>query len=302
MRRLVGSLMLVLVAVPFCQAQPPIAEQKAATVKYVLSLQKENGGFAADAKTSTQATLPATSAALRAIKYFGGKLEHKEACENYVRSCHAPGESGYAATPGGEPDVRNTALGLMAAAELGLKVRNPDGSESRKDYPAICYLAARATSFEEIRLSAAALETVQHVYRPDRWFEAIRQDENFDGTYGKGGNLARDTASAAVTILRLGGKFDGAKRTAVVKAIKEGQRADGGWGKEGEKSSDLETTYRVMRCFYMMKEKPNIAACHSFLAKCRNDEGSYSVQPGLPGNVSATYFAGIVTHWLEGMK
>ena len=60
-------------------AQAPTAEQKKATVAYVQSLQKENGGFAADRRPDSPATLPATSSALRALKYFGGELKNREA-------------------------------------------------------------------------------------------------------------------------------------------------------------------------------------------------------------------------------
>lgn len=294
MQRLGLSFGLLLLVGHLVCAQPPNAEQRQATVKYVQSLQKDSGGFAADTKPATPATLGATSSALRALKYFGGKIENREKCASFVRTCHAPGESGYGATPGADPDVRNTALGLMAAAELGLEFGG-----SRKDYPAICYLPAHAATFEEIRLSAAALETVKHAYRSDRWLAEVNKLRNPDGTYGKDGNLARDTASCVVTLLRLDQKLDDAQDKEVIKVLKAGQRADGAWGKEGTKNSDLETTYRVMRCFHMLKGKPDVAACQAFIAKCRNEDGSYSVEPGQPGNVSGTYFAGVVLHWLS---
>jgi hypothetical protein len=52
----------------------------------------------------------------------------------------------------------------------------------------------------------------------------------------------------------------------------------------------------------MLKAKPDIAACQGFIAKCRNQDGSYGTQPGQPGTVSGTYYAGIILHWLEEMK
>jgi hypothetical protein len=57
-----------------------------------------------------------------------------------------------------------------------------------------------------------------------------------------------------------------------------------------------------MRAFHMLKEKPDVVTLTRFIASCRNADGSYSVAPGQNGNVSATYFAGIILHWLEGMK
>jgi hypothetical protein len=105
-----------------------------------------------------------------------------------------------------------------------------------------------------------------------------------------------------VTLLRLGG--DVADRAALVKILKDGQRRNGGYGKDdNEIASDLETTYRVMRCFVMLKASPeNVEGMRSFVAKCRNEDGGYGMTPGEPSNVNATYFAGIIRHWLDGKK
>jgi hypothetical protein len=37
----------------------------------------------------------------------------------------------------------------------------------------------------------------------------------------------------------------------------------------------------------------------SFVAKCRNADGGYGVAPGQPSNISGTYFAAIILHWLK---
>jgi hypothetical protein len=81
----------------------------------------------------------------------------------------------------------------------------------------------------------------------------------------------------------------------------DGQRQNGGWGKDdSEIASDLETTYRVMRCFVMLKARPaNVEGVRSFVAKCRNEDGGYGVAPAQPSSVSGTYFAAIITHWLK---
>src|SRR5437870_5098798 len=99
-------------------AQSPTAEQKQATVAWIQTLQKESGGFAADAKPATPATLGATSSAIRAVKYFGGKVARPDAAARFASDCYTKNMSGYAQTPGGKVDVRTTAIGLLAAAEL----------------------------------------------------------------------------------------------------------------------------------------------------------------------------------------
>jgi hypothetical protein len=85
----------------------------------------------------------------------------------------------------------------------------------------------------------------------------------------------------------------------VLKAIKEGQRLNGGYGKGGSDVSDLETTYRVMRAFVMLKARPDdVEGVRTFVAKCRDDDAGYGVSPGQQPTVGATYYAAIITYWL----
>jgi len=66
--------------------------------------------------------------------------------------------------------------------------------------------------------------------------------------------VARETGGAVAAVLRLGGKVE--HPDAVLKAMKDGQRADGGYGKDDSPASDLESTYRVMRSLHMLKRSP----------------------------------------------
>ena len=70
-------------------------------------------------------------------------------------------------------------------------------------------------------------------------------------------------------------------------------------GYEGLVAKDIESTYRVMRSFMMLKEPPaDTVRLRAFIASCRNKDGGYGVTPGQPSSVSGTYYAGIVLHWL----
>jgi hypothetical protein len=85
--------------------------------------------------------------------------------------------------------------------------------------------------------------------------------------------------------------------------LRKGQRMNGGYGKEATATSDLESTYRVMRAFVMLKSQPkDVEGVRSFVAKCRNADGGYGVSPGEPSNINATYFAAIIRHWAKDMK
>lgn len=275
-------------------AQEPGVKQ---TIAYVQKLQTPEGGFRShDAKPDAVKILPtlrSTSAAVRALHYLGGEIPNKDACIKYVASCHDPKTGGFADTPGGKPDVFTTAVGLMAVTEL--KVPTDTYADG-----AIRFMAANAKSFEDIRIAAAGLERLG-AKSPvnDDWLKKVINLQHADGTFGKGPGAARDTGGSVVTLLRLGAAL---KNDAVhLKTLKEGQRRNGGYGKEDDAiTSDLETTYRVMRCFVMLKARPSdVEGIRSFVAKCRNEDGGYAIAPGQPSSVGGTYFAAIITHWLK---
>ena len=61
-------------------------------------------------------------------------------------------------------------------------------------------------------------------------------------------------------------------------------------------ASDLESTYRVMRCFMMLKSNPErLEGLRTFIAKCRNEDGGYGVAPGQPSSAAGTYYAASMT-------
>lgn len=289
MRRFSLSLLLVL---SFCfptWGQTP--EQKKATITYLRSLQTDAGGFRPTDKES-EPSLRATSGALRALKYFGGEPRDRDRCRDFVASCYDKTTGGFADQPGGKPDVPLTAVGLMAVVEL--KMPTEKYAES-----AIKYLVDNAKQFEEIRMAAAGLEAInKRPPRADAWLKQLAQMRNKDGTYGKETGQARDTGGAVAAVLRLGGDVD--QRDNVLAALQAGQRADGGFGKADAKGSDLESTYRIMRCFHMLKAHPaDVDALRRFLARCRNTDGGYGIAPDQPSAVGSTYFAAIILHWLD---
>lgn len=276
--------------------------RKLDTLRYVHSLQQPNGGFApalpeGDAKPT--ATLRGTSAAVRAMKYLSGLSAAKDAVPNagktaeFVLSCYDPKTGGFADTPGGKPDVYVTAVGVMAAEELDIV--------KAKFAKAMDYLKENAKTFEDVRIGAAAVEAwgvKDCPFELDEWFKIAEAHlaKVSDDAPKNGG--ARDMASAAAMLLRLGRTPPAA--AAAAKTLAEGQREDGGWGKKDAKASDLETTYRVMRAFHLLKEKPkDVAKLREFLDKCRNRDGGYGTAPGEKSGVGGVYFATIVTKWLD---
>jgi hypothetical protein len=286
MRRILSAGIVLLLVVAPLHGQTP--EQKKVTIAYLQKLQNKDGGFRPNA-ASEMSSLRATSSALRALKYFGGEVPDRAAAAEFVKKCHDKASGGFADEPGGKPGVAVTSVGLMALVELKLPTEPFEAG-------AIRYLEENAKSFEDIRIAVAGFEALAKKPRTvQMWVEQIEKTRNTQGTFGKGAAAARDTGGAAVALMRLGVKP--ATTDAVLKAL--AQRADGGFGKD-EGGSDLEATYRVMRCYHMLKEKPKAEAkLREFVAKCRNDDGGYGVAPGEKSAVGSTYFASIILHWLD---
>jgi prenyltransferase beta subunit len=286
-RRAFACFVLLFVAVP---VGAQTADQKKATIDYLKKLQNKDGGFS-PAEGQAKSSLGATSSALRALKYSGGDLADKATATEFVKSCFDKANGGFADQPGGKPTVSLTAVGLMALVELKVDTEPYAG-------PAIKYLDDNAKTFDEIRIAVAGLEAVGKKGSHDEaWLEQMNKMRNDDGTFGKGDGQSRDTGSAVVAILRLGGKVE--KKDAVLKALNAGQRMDGGFGKADAQESDLETSYRVMRCYHMLNAKPNDEKFRGFIDTCRNKDGGYGVGSGKSSTVLATYYAAIIQRWLE---
>jgi acetyl esterase/lipase len=284
MKRFVAGLVVgLLAAAPAARAQSPA--ELAQTAAYTAAFQNADGGFAP--KKGAASTLGATSSAIRVLKYTGGSIPDVLACVRFVKSCFNPGAGGFAQTPGGKADVGTTASGLMAVAEL-----------KAVDKPVVdaCvgFFSKNAKTFEEVRIAVAGLEAVKQK-SPDfpRWTALVQEGRNPDGTFGRGEGQARETGGKAVALLRMG--VTPGNQDAVVSFLKSAQRPDGGWSK-GPAGSELESTYRIMRCFYMLKQSPDLDRLTRFVASCRHADGTYGISPSDP-NPGGTYFATIVARW-----
>jgi len=309
------------------------------TAKWVLEQEAPTGGFylapqdpKLDAKP--QPMLRATNGAVRALKYLGQPLlpKEREKHAKFVLSCYDP-KTGAFAEPGGKPDVAITSVGVMAAVELGI----PKADFAK----AMDYLKENAKTFEEVRIAAAAVEAwgvKACPFKLDDWFAVARKhitplisldelltagEEKIVASARDG--LAREVGSVAAFHLRLRNPVFGSPDLVtapkpnppipgfiqiriddekVASGLLElGQRDDGGWGKKGEKASDIETTYRVMRAMAWTKSKPKEAEkLREFVAKHRTEDGGYAVKPGDKSSMSGAYYCVIVLHWLDEME
>jgi prenyltransferase beta subunit len=266
------------------------ASQNQATIAYVHSLARPDGGYAVDAKT-TQSNLTAVTAAIRALKYFGDKPANAEATGKFVASCHDQTSGGFGDAPGKPPTAIFTAHGIMDVIDLNLPV---DRYRDR----AVKFMGDNAKTLEDIRVSAASFEAMKiKAPKADDWLQQVAKTRNRDGTFGEGTGVAKATGGMAVTTLRLGGTLE--NRDAVLRALRAGQRQDGGFGSAEKPESDLASTYQIMRALMMLKEQPSDPAkLRAFIARCRNGDGGFGASPGQPSTASTTYYSGIVQFWL----
>ena len=284
---------IALVCLPlliFVPATPSKQTTDRPEITYLRGLQQKDGGFVA-ATGKEKSSLRATSAAVRALKYFDGKVPDREACIQFVRSCYDKDSGGFKDHPGGIADPTCTAVGLMAIVELGVPLADFEPG-------AVKYLDQHCKSFEEIRLAVAAFEALgKKAPHNQAWLESVLAMSNKDGTFGKEKDRARDTGGAAVAVLRMGGTL--ADPSAVLKALNDGQLKCGGYAKPGAEP-DLESCYRVARAFHMLKAKPEgLEALKGFIHSCHNRDGGYGVMPGQPSSVSGSYYAAIILNWFK---
>jgi prenyltransferase beta subunit len=268
----------------------------AATIEYLQSRQTNVGAFtnlAPAPNIRIAPTLQATSAGIRALHLLGAKAKNPDAAKKYVASCFNAEAGGFSAMPGNQPEVATTAIGLMAVKALDMPMDTYAPAAEK-------FLSANAKSFEDIRIAVAGLEASGlKSSKAKDWAADIIKLRNPDGVFGKDFGQARDTAGAIVALLRLGEPVE--HRNLILKTLRDGQRPNGGFGKgDDENGADLETSYRVMRAFHMLKEKPaRVEALRTYVAKCRNEDGGYSLVPGETSTVGATYYATIIKKWLE---
>ena len=261
----------------------------AETARFAANFQNPDGGFAP--KVGGTSTLGATSSAVRILGYTAGSIRDVPGLTRYVQSCWDDAVGGFAPTPGGKPTLDTTVSGLFAVVALKL---DPKPYAEK----AAAFLGREAKTYEEVRLAAAGFEAIGAT-SPEfpRWVaEVINKNRNDDGTYGAGPGKAKATGGSAAALLRMGMAIEPGPKAAIIAAIRDGQRPDGGWG-DAEGASDMSSTYRVMRACYMLKAKPDLARVRAYVARHRQSDGGYSATPGGVADVGGTYFGSVISYW-----
>jgi prenyltransferase beta subunit len=282
---------------------PAISVDAQKTIDYLHQCRHSDGGYGNTGASS----LSATSAALRALKHFGGKPEELAATKAFVWSCYHKTSGQFSDQPGGSPNYRSTASGVMAVVAMNDKFTPADLSR-------IQLTLIKSDQPEEVRLGAAAIETLmldgQLQKVPGEWqpllVRVFKKDRQADGTYGEGPAQARTTAGYTAAFLRLG--YPIAEKQSILAFLKKSQHFTGGWTNE-QGQPDLEASYRVMRCLYLLrcKDAEVLSRCEKFVTSCKQSDGGYGIAlssgPGSKvSSISGTYFCGSIMHWIEELR
>ncbi len=283
-RELLTAAAVAALGIRAVDAAPLRRSQIEESLVFVWSMHQEDGGFR-PAPAAGLSTLGSVVAGTRATRYFKGALKSRETLAKFVQSCHAEA-GGFADRPGLPPDLRSTAMGLMALKELDTPL-----AEIGKHFAA--YFEREAKTAPEIYIAAAALHAAEiPPANPARWLEVYRATRTGEGTYGP---TAGDSARAAVTFLRLGAELP--ERDALIANIKRAQTSEGGF--RGAAGPDLVASYPCMRAMSLLKVRPDVDAMRRFVAACRGADHGYGSAPGQPSALSPTYYAAIISHWLD---
>ncbi len=263
---------------------------------FLRTMQQPNGGFISDQLKpgeTPKPTLRTTRTAIRVFRLLGLPLPNRDQVLAFHAACFDPKTGGFAAEPGGRPDPISTSVALMILKEMKLPT---DKYETR----ALAFMNERTKGFEDIRMVAPGLEELSvTVPNAKKWEAEVHSAINPDGSFGHGLTTARETALHGVAILRLGGQID---KEATMRALRAGQLPDGGFG-NGTEHSDLESCYRVVRLFDDLGEEPDrLNDVRGFIARCKHDDGGYGRTPDEPSSLHGTYYATIVSSWLEHLE
>ena len=163
---------------------------------------------------------------------------------------------------------------------------------------AIGFFSKNAKTFEEVRIAVAGLEAIKAT-SPDfpRWIEQVKADQNPDGTFGQGPGQARATGSKVAALLRMGVDARAGARRPRSSPRSAPARSPTAAGREGDGPSDLGSSYRIMRAFFMMKEKPDLGRLRGYIARHRQSDGGYAPTPGGAADLGGTYSCSIMRYW-----
>ncbi len=147
-------------------------------------------------------------------------------------------------------------------------------------------------------MAVAGLESIKAT-SPDvpRWAAQVSEgNATPTGPSARARRIARRPGRGGRALLRMGIRAEPEQKAAILAALRAGQKPDGGWS-EGDGPSDLNSSYRIMRAFFMMKEKPDLGRLRGYLARHRQTDGGYASTLRGRASPGGTYSCSIMNYW-----
>ena len=168
------------------QAQDP---GRQATVAYIHTLQADNGGFKADSTDKNGPSLRSTTSAVRGAPSFRRSSRQPAGMSTICRRLPRWPNRRLRGRTQGQNRRGLDSIGLMAIKALGMPA-GKYGPGANK------YLTEQVVSFEDIRIAAAGLESIDAKSSKNQaWLDMVLKMRGSDGTFGAG--LARLVPPAA---------------------------------------------------------------------------------------------------------
>lgn len=253
-------------------------------ISFFHSLQSTNGGFSD--RNNAFVSLQPTLSALKAFQFFGTQPPKPDAIFSYIENLHDAATGGFTDIASGKATVFSTALGLLI-------LYNIHALEAFHKYlpSALKFMTDNAAIREEHFMLIGLIDECNIPVVPSVSIAFFRSMEMDDGTFG---TSVLNNAIASGALLRAGEKLE--DEQAVTALLLSGQRPDGGFGDKPE-TSDLWTSYCVMRALDLLKCSPKVIPLYKWIMKMYAAQGGFSTDQSEP-SANVSYQALSVLNWI----
>jgi prenyltransferase beta subunit/predicted ester cyclase len=256
---------------------------------FLEQLIREDGGYA-DTAGSPDSAVRSINSVIQTFGKLGLPNPEKGKNAAFVDRCLDGASGGFSQTPGSEADPFATASALIVLHRLEDADRF-----ARYQARAVQFMNERSsTQYDHFMTIAAYDECGIQGSTPDNavaYFDA----KGDVGSYGQG---IQEIAISVASLLRAGRQVKDPE--SIVATLLAGQCADGGFGGDAD-TSDLFTTYCVMRALVLLGAGPRVRKLNGYLTSLQKDKG-FAATLKDPTSAGATYMALSVLDWIGDLQ